>query len=55
MKTSDYDSFDSNCSQTMVGFWQTKEQDPKISCVIGSRIQKDSSLVYDHVNSNTQQ
>jgi len=46
LKTSDYDSFDSVCTETMVGFWQNKT-DNKLSCVTGRQIHKDNDIVLD--------
>lgn len=56
-KTGDYSSFDSICSETMVGFWQAHHGsgEPSTSCVIGRQIQKDTDIVVDSEKSNTSQ
>ena len=55
-KSSDYDYFDSICSETMVGFWQTKGQSQStINCVIGKQIQQDNDFVLDEEKSTDTQ
>ena len=56
-KTSDYSSFDSICSETMVGFWQASSHEGShaTSCVIGRQVHKDTDIVVDNEKSNTAQ